>query len=64
MIAQLIGIWALLGMAFFIGSDTPKLFKSKKWAIVAHGPLVWYAVLCGKITWQFKAKDKNQDKGV
>lgn len=56
-VIQIIAIWAFLGMAFFIGSETPKLFKNKQWAIVAHGPLVWYAALCAKITGQLDIKD-------
>ena len=61
MVIQIIGMWAFLGMIFFIGGDTPKLFKSKKWAIVAHGPIVWYAVFCAKITGQL-VKPKKQNK--
>jgi len=57
MVMQIIAIWAFLGMAFFIGSNTPKFFKNKKWAIVAHGPLVWYAALCAKIVGELNVKD-------
>ena len=53
-IVQIICMWAFFGALFFVGSNTPKLFKNKRWAIVAHGPLMWYVVFAAKITGQLK----------
>ncbi len=63
MILQIIGVWTFVGAVYFVGSDTPKLFKNKWWAVAAHGPLVWYAVLCAKIIGELKVKDtKPEDR--
>ena len=59
MIVQVIAWWAFIGALLFNGTDTPKLFKSKKWAIVAHGPLMWYVVFAAKITGQLNTKDQK-----
>jgi len=48
-IIQIIAMWTFLGAIFFTCSNTPKLFRNKRWAVIAHGPLVWYAALCARI---------------
>lgn len=57
---QIISVWIFVGAIAFACGQTPKFFKSKKWAVVAHGPLVWYAAFVAKITWQLEIKSKRE----
>ena len=62
-IIQAIVWWAFIGALLFIGGNTPEFFKDKWWAIVAHGPLVWYVVFTAKITGQLNTEDpKSKNK--